>query len=239
MDIGTLDALFVFALAVVPGVLAFEAVEFGRPPLRPRNAAARYAFYLVLSVAVWTVAVALLGAEERLVDLIELDGAEAESLVDVSAPLVGRLLLGTAVVALALRGILAAAAFVGEPAYERLRGSQSRPARSLARLLAVGVEANYAWDELLARLRRSRQAQLVQIRLKGGSEIYGLFAEGGLASYEAQGRGLLLDRELVLREGSLTDVPRSTGMFVPADAVASVSFASYEQAPDRSAAEVD
>lgn len=50
-----------------------------------------------------------------------------------------------------------------------------------------------------------------------------MFAGAGRADYDADGRGLLLDRELVEAGGRLVEVGEG-GVFVHPDAVATVSF---------------
>ena len=97
----------------------------------------------------------------------------------------------------------------------------------MAMVLASGLLPNQAWDRVLARAARRGRAQIVRIVLRDGQLVYGTFAMDGRADFDADGRGLLLDRELVEDEhGRLEEIPGGSGVFHP-DAVATVSFVDW------------
>lgn len=96
--------------------------------------------------------------------------------------------------------------------------------------MGAGILADHAWDRLLARAHRHRKPQLVRVRLRDGGEVYGVFAGAGRADYNADGRGLLLDRELVESEGDLVEVGDG-GLFIHPDAVSTVSFVDRPSSP--------
>jgi hypothetical protein len=68
----TSAAIATFVLAALPGVIVLEIFEFGRPRIRERNAARAFALYLILSLIAWVAAAAILGANGRLGDVIDL-----------------------------------------------------------------------------------------------------------------------------------------------------------------------
>ena len=74
--------------------------------------------------------------------------------------------------------------------------------------------------------------QIVHVRFRDGTDLYGVLAAGGRADYQANGRGLVLDAELVEEDGELVLIPGSSGVFIAAEAVASVGFVEFEE-PDR------
>jgi hypothetical protein len=82
----------------------------------------------------------------------------------------------------------------------------------------------------LERLRRTSKPQIVHVRFLDGTDLYGVLAAGGRADYQADGRGLVLDAELIEVNGQLVMIPGSSGVFIAADAVASVGFVEFEDA---------
>lgn len=91
-------------------------------------------------------------------------------------------------------------------------------------MLSAGVSPTSSWDRLLAHARRGGRPQIAHVRLKDGRDLYGVFAGRGRADWEQDGRGLLLDAELVEVDRELREVEGSRGLFVWPDSVASVSF---------------
>src|SRR5437879_2025539 len=106
MNLGTLQALAVAALAAAPGVLVLEVVRFGRPPLRPRDRTRTFAIYLFLSVLVWWAGAQLFDVGGRLADLISLRPQRGQGFVDAVGSLAGDLLLAALLVGCAARLVL-------------------------------------------------------------------------------------------------------------------------------------
>lgn len=220
-----MEALIAFSLIAAPGVLALELVQAGRPPRAHRDRGRDIALYLLLSAAVWAVAVGLLAADDQLTRLIRFEPDRPRQLVGIVGPLTLDLLLAALIVGVTvscgLFAISAAALRLHDPLVDR----KARWSRPLAGLLSIGISPSSAWDRLLA--GRGDTAQVVHVRLQDGRDLYGVFARRGRADWEREGRGLLLDSELVERAGRLVDVPNSRGLFIQPDAVASVSFIGY------------
>jgi hypothetical protein len=87
----------------------------------------------------------------------------------------------------------------------------------------------FAWDRLLERLRRISKPQIVHVRFRDGTDLYGVLAARGGADYQSDGRGLVLDAELVEKDGGLVLIPGSRGVFVSGEAVASVAFVELDK----------
>lgn len=223
-----MEALIAFALIAAPGVLTSELVQLGRPPLARLDRGRDLALYLLLSAGVWAVGVVLFSADEPLANLIRLESDDAGLVAGIVGELVLDLLLAVTIVGLGLRLVLLATNALALRLHAALTSRDSRWARDLASALAVGISPSAAWDRLLAQARRGGRAQVVHVRLRDGRDLYGLFAGRGRADWDRDGRGLLLDSELVERDGNLIDVGGSRGLFVAADAVASVSFIDFD-----------
>jgi hypothetical protein len=80
-------------------------------------------------------------------------------------------------------------------------------------------------------LRREALAQIVHVRFRDGAEMYGVLAAGGSADFQADGRGLVLDAELLELNGRLEPIQGSSGVFISPHAVASVAFVACSE-PD-------
>jgi hypothetical protein len=221
------EAVVVFALAAIPGVIVLEIVEYGRPRWGERTATRDLARYLLLSLVAWVVAIGLFAADDRIARAIELDSGQARELVDAYIALAWRLGAAAALSGLVLRGVAAVVRRIGDYVVGEVREGKRDELGRLARPLAIVASPTLAWDSLLVRLRRSVKTQIVHVRLRDGGDVYGVFAAGGRADWQADGRDLLLDAELTESDEGLTQVEGSSGVFIPTDAIASVSFVEY------------
>jgi hypothetical protein len=224
----TSQTIAAFALAAIPGVIVLEIFEYARPRTRERGGARAFAGYLIISLLVWIVAVLCLDADGRLAAVIDAGKEAGSEQVEAYLALAWRLLLASLAVGAFLRmasGILARLAFRLE---ERRRLGQAGRLGSLGDLLVRFAAMAFAWDRLLERLRRISKPQIVHVRFRDGTDLYGVLAAGGRADYQADGRGLVLDAELIERDGALVLIPGSSGVFIAAESVASVAFVEFE-----------
>jgi hypothetical protein len=232
----TSQTLAAFALAAIPGVIVLEILEYGRPRTRERRGMRAFAGYLIISLLVWAAAVLCLGADVRLAAVIDAGRASGSDQVAAYLALAWRLLIASLTIGLILRsvsGLLVRLAFRFE---ERRRlGRSGELERRYGDLLVRFAALAFAWDQLLERLRRISRMQVVHVRFRDGTDLYGVLAAGGRADYQADGRGLVLDAELVERDGELVLIPNSSGLFIVAEAVASIAFVEFGQfIPERS-----
>lgn len=228
------EAILTFALAAAPGLIVLELLEYKRAPLRERSGTRAFAMYLFLSIFAWGAAVLLLGADERLAEVIDATSSgqresDGQQVVSAYVELSWRLVAAAVAVGLALRLATALLVRYVQRSIRRRRSGSSSTLPLLGRLAAAPVSVVFAWDELLARLRRAGVPQVVHVRFRDGGDLYGVFAGAGRADFNADGRDFVLDAELVERNGQLVQIPGSAGVFVAADAVASVSFIRYSE----------
>jgi Family of unknown function (DUF6338) len=81
-----------------------------------------------------------------------------------------------------------------------------------------------AWDRLLTRLANRGEPVVCRLRTRDGGEVLGVLGGAGFADWEVDGRGVLLDKEMVHdAEGRLTLLRASRGVYVPGDHIAFVS----------------
>jgi hypothetical protein len=227
---GTFEALAAFALGAIPGVIVLELLEYGRPQLRERGGARAVATYLILSLFVWGSAILCLDADARLAEVLDTSDKGGHRQVEAYIALSWRLLAASVLFGIVLRLLLRAGARVALRIEAKRREGAQRACGKLGDLVVQAFSFAFAWDRLLERLNRTAKPQLVHIRLREGGEIYGVVAEGGSADFQAEGRGLVLDAELLKADGRLRQIPSSSGVFIPSEAVASVAFAEYEGA---------
>jgi hypothetical protein len=223
---GTFREIVAFALAAIPGVILLEVLEYGRPRLRERNGARAVAAYLVLSLLVWVLALLLFKADGHMAAVIDAAGKSGQLQIQAYDALAWRLLVSSLVLGLAMRlllWVLAQAAL----AVERKRAEDPRALGVFGDALMQTISFAFAWDRLLERLNRSAAPQIVHVRFRDGKELYGVLAAGGSADFQADGRGLVLDAELLHVNGRLEQIPNSSGLFIAPDAVASVAFVKY------------
>lgn len=230
--IGTVEALGVFLLAVLPGFVARRAFEYGRPPFRSRGALQELGVMVAWSLLGWVV-LYLWRGEELLPQVLDGLAGVAER-IDAFAELV---ILAIAI-GLAL-GLLARLATAGVRAYAsrdepgslvsqvRSRGAWetvwARAGRGLGHALEARSLPPQAWDRLFTRLANERKPVLCRVRLGDGEEILGVLARDGFADWKEDGGDLLLFPEVISREGRLRPVPGSRGVFVPRDQIAVLS----------------
>lgn len=223
----TSKTIAAFALAAIPGVIVLEILEYGRPRIRERSGTRAFAAYLIISLLVWIATVVCLDGDGRLAAVIDSGSLSGEKQVEAYIALGWRLLVASVTVGLLLRVLFA---IYGYLAFRIEEGRRLRGAGRLGWLgdLAIRLSAmEFAWDRLLERLRRAAKPQIVHVHFKEGGDLYGVLAAGGRADYEADGRGLVLDAELVERDGGLVLIPGSSGVYISADAVASVAFVEF------------
>lgn len=224
MGPGTAEALIVFVLAIVPGVIVLEFIELGRARLRERDTSGTLARYFLFSGAAWAVGTLVFDVAGRLSRLVHLDSHSSNRLVSGYLGLAEVLLISAVGVGLAFRIALWAARKFGYRLATRSHLDGSALTRLLGRAADSLTSPPHAWDALLVRLSSRNTAQIAEVRLRNGGRVYGVLAERGQADYEADGRGLLLDAELIEVAGSLVKVEESSGVFIAADAVSAVSF---------------
>jgi hypothetical protein len=222
------QAIASFAFAAIPGVLVLEILELGKPRLRERPASRALALYLIVSAIVWACAVLFLGAGQNLATIVDSSNSIGSGRVGAYVSLAWRL----AATATAAGAVGRISIWIAQRAADRLErtrlngraSSGGRLGDALIRLTSL----SYAWDAMVVRLRRRSQAQVVQVRLLDGFIVYGILASGGRADFQADGRGLVLDRELTEEEGELVEVRGSNGIFVAPEAIATVAVFDYE-----------
>jgi len=230
VNVDTTEAVAVFLLAVVPGVLALELFEWGRPAIREREKVRTLARYVLVSATVWGAAAIVFDAGGQLKDLIRIGcRAECEGTDAVDSYLGLAIDLGVTAMAVGIgvRFLMWLGARAGFWLLLAAQGRKGRLMTFLGRALASSVTTAQAWDELLRKLQRDGRAQLAHVRLTDGRSVYGVFAGGGRADFDAEGRGLLLDQELVEGSAGLEPVKESTGLYISPDQLASVSFAAF------------
>lgn len=226
MDGGTSGAIIAFALGTLPGVIVLETLVYGRPPVRDRKGARALGQFLLLSLAAWTLAVLVFDAGGSLVSV--LDATTGTDRVDAYEALAWRLFASAVLVGAALRIAAFALQRYANWYIEHQDQIQLRLAVRTGKLAVSLASLTSAWDDLLARLRRSEKPQLVHVRFTDGSEAFGVFAGTGRADFQADGRGLVLAAEYIQRDGQLVPIDRSTGLFIAPDAVASVGFIDHD-----------
>lgn len=223
----TSEAIAGFVLAAIPGVLVLEILEYGRPRLRDRSGVRALASYLILSLVVWASAVLLLDAGGRLAAVIDAAHATGQGRVGAYTALGWRLLVSSVAVGMAARLFLWLVSRFARRVEGRRRNGEPRARGRLGDVAVQFVSIAFAWDRLFERLRQTALPQIVHVRFRDGSEMYGVLAAGGSVDFQADGRGLVLDAELREEDGRLVQTSGSSGVFVAAEAVASVSFVEY------------
>jgi hypothetical protein len=227
---GSFEALATFALGAIPGIVVVEFLEYGRPRLRERAGARAVASYLILSLLVWGLAALCFEADGRLAAVLDASGQGGWEQVDAYIALAWRLLVGSLVLGATLRALLWLGVRVALRIEVRRRADSPRAYGRLGDLIVQAFSFSFAWDRLLERLNRTASPQLVHVRLRDGGDVYGVMAEGGSADFHSDGRGLVLDAELLRDDGRLRQMPNSSGVFIASEAVASVAFGNYTPA---------
>lgn len=231
--IGTVEALEVFLLAVLPGFIGLRLYSWGRPPLRVRGALQEIGNTIVWSFGGWTI-LFLWRGRDLLPTVLSSKRTVAER-TDAFAELV--VLAITIGIGLALTARLVAACvhvYVtrGDPeslvmqskADGVLRASVRRGVRRFRHELRNGSVPGAAWDRLLARLNNQREAVLCRVKTCDGQEILGVLADEAYADWGADGRDLLLMPEVIQDgAGNLRPLQSSRGVFVAGGQITSLS----------------
>ncbi len=221
-------AITTLAFAAIPGVLVLEILEFGKPRLRERPGIRSIALYLIVSAFVWGLAALILDADGELASVIDSTRLSGDEQVTAYVALAWRLAATAIGFGTVCRLVLRAAEQTASKlAQSRYTSGQSIGGKVGDALIEV-VSTPFVWDALMVRLRRRARAQVAHVRLRDGSDLYGILAAGGRADFQADGRGLVLDIELRNERGQLVEVPSSNGIFVAPEAMASVAFLDCE-----------
>jgi hypothetical protein len=245
--IGTVEALGVFLLAILPGFLVLRVYRWGQPPLQLRGPLGELGMTVVASASAWTILYLWRGQELLPVVLGDPERPAGERL-DAFAELAGlSIVLGFALgaawrlaasfgrwwLAHSLRG--GAGGAPSAPRHGRIRRWRGSIGARLTWALRNHTLPDAAWDRLLTRLANRGEAVICRVTTRSGSVVFGVLADAGFADWEADGRGLLLDPEVATTEtGELSPVPGSRGVFVPGDEIAVLSVVGFpgEQAAD-------
>ncbi|HSS42032.1 MAG TPA: DUF6338 family protein [Solirubrobacterales bacterium] len=227
---GSFEALATFALGAIPGIIVLEFLEYGRPQLRERGGARAGASYLLLGLLVWGFAVLCFEADDRLATVLDASGQGGHEQVAAYVALSWRMLVSSVTLGAALRAFLWLGVRIALQVEMRRRADSPRAYGKPGDLVIQAFSFSFAWDRLLERLTRAESPQLVHVRLRDGGDVFGVMAEGGSADFHADGRGLVLDAELLKVGGRLKQMPGRGGVFIASEAVASVAFADYTPA---------
>lgn len=242
--IGTIEALGVFLLAILPGFLGLRVYRLGKPPLRLRGALAELAATIFTSALGWAALYLWRGKEllplvlserghsttERLDAFAEL--AALSVVIGLAFGALGRLadsLVRPAAIRVLLRLEEKEAAEAREVALPE--GMRRRVERWVAKQIRDHSRPSVGWDRLLNRLVNRGEPVVCRVKTRAGEEVLGVFARAGYLDWEADGRGILLDKE-VLRgdDGQLRIVPSSQGVFVPGEEISVLSVVSLPEA---------
>jgi hypothetical protein len=225
--IGTIEALGVFLLAILPGFVFLRVYEWRRPPLQHRGALGELGMTVVASGAAW-VALYLWRGQDLLPVVLGDPKRPTVERLDAFAELAGlSILLGFAL-GLACRGVWTITRRLLMQA-EQSGEQQSAIVSALRRRTLPDA----AWDQLLTRLSNRREPVICRVITRSGPVVLGVLAETGLADWEAEGRGLLLQPEVVRDDaGQLRPLPASQGVVIPGDEIAVLSVIGFS--PDRS-----
>jgi hypothetical protein len=109
-----------------------------------------------------------------------------------------------------------------------LRARSEEPDGALLSALRSRALPDAAWDQLLTRLSNRQEPVICRVTTRSGGTVLGVFAETGLADWEAEGRGLLLEPEVVRDDaGQLRPLHASRGVFVPGDEISVLSVIAF------------
>ncbi|MEX1141758.1 MAG: DUF6338 family protein [Thermoleophilaceae bacterium] len=231
--IGTIEALGVFLLAVLPGFVGLRLYGLGRPPLRARSALHEIAVAIMWSLVGWIALFAWKGSD-LLATVLEVRNGIDQRLDAFAELLFLAVAIGVALAVVARVAVWHVHAYATRDDASSLvaqsrehgpwRASGQRVRRWWSRRLHHSVVPSGAWDRLLAQLESGRQAVLCRVVTCDGREVLGVLAGEGYADWEADGRDLLLMPEVIrLPSGDLQALQTSRGVFVPGSQIATVS----------------
>ncbi len=224
--IGSIEALGVFLLAVLPGIVGLRVSVAGRAPRRVRSPLGELGTAMTVSLVGWSL-LYLWRGDVLLSVVLGASGRPVAERLDAFAELVGLALtigmgLGASLCALGALGRLyvfreVPGSLTGDLRERGVRaGLWNRLVMRLSGELRRRVLPASAWDRLLIRLKNRREIVLCRVATRTGEEVFGLVAQDGFADWKADGCDLLLAPELVRRQGGrLVPVPRSKGVFIP------------------------
>lgn len=242
--IGTIEALGVFLLAILPGFLGLRVYRFAKPPLRLRGTLGELGATVFASALGWT-ALYLWRGQELLPVILSEQGHSTTERLDAFAELtalsvlvgiafggVGRL-FGSLLRLAAIRVLVRLEAKQAYDAAERPRERQSmrrRIGRWVTKEIRDHTRPSLAWDRLLSRLANQGERVVCRVKTRTGGEVLGVLARAGYLDWEADGRGVLLDKELVRgNDGQIRTVASSQGLFIPGDEISLLSVVSLPE----------
>lgn len=234
--IGTIEALGVFLLAILPGFLVLRVYRWGKPPLQLRGPLGELGMTVVASGFAWVALYAWRGQDLLPVVLGDPERPTAERL-DAFAELAGLSIVFGFALGVACKlgsrfgGWVLVRLLQGDdaegptlPPHAGVQRLGDRLKDRLTRFLRSQALPDAAWDRLLTRLANRGEAVICRVTTRSGNVVLGVFADAGFADWEADGRGLLLDPEVVTTEaGELQPLPGSRGVFVPGDEISVLS----------------
>jgi hypothetical protein len=223
MPVSTTEALAVFVLAILPGLIARGVIAYGEPPLRTRGTLGEIANALALSLVAWVFVYPLdRDLLVRVLDSHKSVEQRVESFVQ----------LTIAVVLIALA--VGAAGRIRRYVLRKLAKSAPSGARTKwARVAAAAQESAInqtrpasAWDRLLVQLANDfpDRGFLCVVDTRSGGRRYGLITDSAYLDWQADGRDVLLSLELAPDEtGELQSLSGSRGLFVPGDEISTLA----------------
>lgn len=240
--IGTIEALGVFLLAVLPGFVTVQIYSSGQPSIREAGALHELGTTIGWSLAGWVILYGWLG-QDLLPKVLDRESEIGDRLdafgeLAVLAIAIGILLgLSARLLAAGLRAYAAReerASLVQQIRREGLlHALWFRSSRRLLNELRTRTLPIRAWDRLFARLSKLENPVMCRIRLCDGSEVLGVLARDAYADWTADGGDLLLAPEVGIDPSThkLVPLPGSRGVFVPRDQIAVLSVAEMPSEP--------
>ena len=209
-----------------------EILQFQRARLYERGGLTTIAIYLIVSAIVWAVAVPALGADRHLASVIDSADRGGNAQVTAYTALAWRVGVAAIGIGLILRALLSRAELIAFDLESRRAEGDTSAGGTLGTALIRAVSVASAWDALMTWVRRQDRARLVHVRLQDGSDVYGMLATRGRVDFQADGRGLVLDVELVASGDTLVEVPGSDGIFIAPESVATIAVITLSLAAD-------
>jgi Family of unknown function (DUF6338) len=218
--IGTIEALGVFMLAIVPGFLALRTYSFARPPFRHRGALGELGATVIVSAIAWTVLYRWRGQD--LLPLV-LGGQRypTSDRLDAFAELAGLSVLVGLGLGVAGRALATVLRRLSAKVLAQLERRETTP--WVARQIRARSLPAAAWDRLLTRVANAGKRVVCRIQTRSGHEVLGVLARSGYLDWEADGRGVLFDKEVIRGPAGLEPVNDSQGLFVPGDEISTLS----------------
>jgi hypothetical protein len=238
--IGSVEALGVFLLAVLPGVVGLRISVAGRAPRRMRSPLGELGTAMIVSLLGWSVLYFWRG-DTLLPVVLGAAGRQVSERLDAFAELIGLAMaigmgLGAGLRVLAtFRRVYVfrdmPGSLIGDMRKHGIRdGLWSRLVSRLSYELSNRALPLGAWDRLQIYLNDRREIVLCRVATRTGAEVFGVVAQDGFVDWKDDGRDLLLIPELVReRSGTLVPVPGSKGVFIPGAEIAHVHAVAYPE----------